>query len=430
MSDENLIRGIGRWDLVAILINSIIGAGIFRLPSQTAALIGNYSVVAFLVCAVIIGLIMLCFAEVSSRFSTTGGPYLYAREAFGPVVAFEVGWLSVLVRTASYAVILDIFVNYFGFFWPVATEPPFRTLIVGMVVFAIAAINIVGVRQTAIMTNLFTIGKLVPLFVFAAIGLFFLHPENYRFDIVPDHSSFSNAVGLLIFAFFGFEMGLVPAGEVKDPQKDFPFALMASLGAVVVIYILVQVVCIGTLPGLASSDKPLADAASTFMGPIGTAFIAAGALISILGNLNIGLLAGSRLIFAMGERRELPAILSKTHARFKTPYTAIVLNALLIFVFTIQFSFLTALKTATIARLLVYATSCLALIIFRPRVDIPEARFSIPFGVVTAILSLLLIGWLMTNVDVTNEGLPIIIAAAIGLAFYYINRSLRMRRAP
>jgi APA family basic amino acid/polyamine antiporter len=429
MADENLIRGIGRWDLIPIVINSIIGAGIFLLPSKIAALTGSYSLIAYLVCAMIIGLIILCYAEVSSRFSSTGGPYLYAREALGPVAAFEVGWLYLVVRTASFAVNLNVFVDYFAFFWPSATEPALRIGIVGIVVFTLATINIIGVRQTAVMTNIFTVGKLLPIFAIAVIGLFYLQPENFRFDPVPQYTSFSNAVLILIYAFFGFEIALIPAGEVKDPQRNFPFALLAALGAVAVIYILVQVVCIGTLSGLAASEKPLADAASNFMGPFGATFITAGALISILGNANVGLLGGSRMVFAMGERRELPVILSKTHAKFKTPHVSIALNALIIFVFTIQFSFLTALLTATIARLLVYATSCLSLIIFRRRGNLPDARFSIPFGVVTAISSLLLIGWLMTNVDFRNEGLPIIVVAAIGLAFYYANRIYRMRHA-
>jgi basic amino acid/polyamine antiporter, APA family len=424
-----LIRGIRRWDLVAILINSIIGAGIFGLPSKIAAFIGTYSVVAVLVCSGIIGLIILCYAEVSSRFSSTGGPYLYAREALGPVFGFEVGWLYLVVRMTTFATNLSIFVTYFGFLWPSATEPTFRAAIVGLVVLTLAAINIIGVRQTAVMTNLFTVGKLLPIFAFVAIGLFHLHPENFNFDPVPQYASFSSAVLFLIYAFFGFEIALVPAGEVKDPRKNFPFAILVALGTVAVTYILVQVVCIGTLPDLTTSERPLADAASNFMGPLGATFITVGALISILGNLNVGVLGGSRIMFAMAERRELPVILSRTHAKFKTPYVSIALNALMIFLFATQFSFVATLTIATITRLLVYATSCISLIVFRRRRNAPEARFSIPLGALTAMLSLVLIGWLMTNVDFGKEGLPIIIAAAAGLAFYYVNRFYRMRSA-
>jgi basic amino acid/polyamine antiporter, APA family len=421
MADEKLIRGIGRWSLVAVVINSIIGAGIFALPSKAAELTGTFSLLVFVVCTVIVGLIILCYAEVSSRFSATGGPYLYSREAFGPELGFEVGWLYLVVRMSSFATNLNIFVSYSEFFWPSASEPEFKIGIIGTAIFILAAINIIGVRQTARMSNLFTIGKLLSLLAFVVVGLFFVDPNNYRFDVVPDHGSFSSAVLIVIYAFVGFEIALVPAGEVKDPQKNFPFAILIALISVASIYILVQVVCIGTMPELSMSEKPLADAARIFVGPIGGAFITAGVLVSILGNLNVGLLGGSRMVFAMGERGELPVVLSKTHSKFKTPYVSIALNAAIIFLFTVQFSFLTAILTATITRLLVYSTSCLSLIVFRRRKNIPPARFSTPFGVTTAILSLLLIGWLMTNVDFRKEGLPIIILAAIGLVFYYAN---------
>jgi amino acid transporter len=232
---------------------------------------------------------------------------------------------------------------------------------------------------------------------------------------------------ILIFAFFGFEMALVPAGEVKDPRKAFPFALLVTLAAVTIIYIVVQIVSIGTLPDLATSERPLSDAANRFIGPAGAALIAAGALISILGNLNVGLLAGSRLLFAMSERREMPAIFSKIHNRSKAPHVAIVFTALLIFVFTIQLSFLTVLLTATVARLLVYATSCLSLIVFRRRGDVPEAQFSVPYGKAIAILSLILILWLITNTDLLKEGLPIIITVSTGLAYFYANRIYRVQ---
>jgi APA family basic amino acid/polyamine antiporter len=425
--DENLVRGIGRWDLTAIAINTIIGAGIFGLPSKVQALIGSYSLFAFVICAVIISLIVLCYAEVASRFSSTGGPYLYARETLGPVVGFEVGWLYWIVRIATFAANCNLFVTYFGFFWPSATEPPTRIAIIGVVVLALTIVNIVGVRQAATLTNIFTVGKLLPLFMFAIVGLFFIHPENFKFDAVPQYSSFSSAVLLLIYAFVGFEVAVIPAGEAKNPQKDFPFALLVALAVVAIIYILVQIVSIGTLPGLASSEKPLADAASNFLGPLGAALIAAGALVSILGNLNVGLLGGSRIVFAMSERRELPGVLAKTHAKFKTPYFAVVLNALIIFVLTIESSFLAAVAIATITRLLIYATTCISLPIFRRREGSPKAGFLNPFGIIPTILSLALIAWLLTNVDFRKEGLPIIALAVIGLIIYFVGRVFRKR---
>jgi basic amino acid/polyamine antiporter, APA family len=223
-------------------------------------------------------------------------------------------------------------------------------------------------------------------------------------------------------------VAVIPAGETKDPAKNFPFALLTALGIVAVVYILVQIVSIGTLPNLATSERPLADAASSFMGPIGAAFIVAGALVSILGNLNVGIFGASRIVYAMGVAKEVPSAIAATHPRFRTPYISIILNALIILFLTIQASFLTAVAMATITRLLVYATTCLSLIVFRRRADIPPAPFLAPFGILAAVLSLALIAWLLTNVDFSKEGLPILIAAVAGLVIYIATQAVRKFR--
>jgi amino acid transporter len=418
MTNENLVRGIGRWDLTAIAINTIIGAGIFGLPARVHGLIGSYSLIAFLLCAVIIGFIVLCYAEVSSRFSATGGPYLYAREAFGSVVGFEVGWLYWIVRITTFAANCNLFVTYLGFFDERIATGTGRAVIIGLVVLLLTVVNLVGVKQSALMTNVFTAGKLIPLFLFALIGLFFIQPANFNFDIVPEYDTFSKAVLILIYAFVGFEVAVVLGGETKDPQRTMPFALLVAVLIVAILYILVQVVSIGTLPGLATSERPLADAAATFMGAFGAAFITVGALISILGNLNVGLLGGTRLLFAMSEQKDLPGIISVTHKTFKTPHFAIIFSAVVILVLTVWSSFITALAIATITRLLVYATTCLALPVFRKRGDVPEAKFMAPAGIAACVLSLGLIVWLLTQVDFAREGLPILIAGVAGLAVY------------
>src|SRR5215510_9471398 len=175
-SSEGLVRGIRKWDLVAVTINGIIGAGIFGLPSKVYSLIGSYSLIAFVVCALVVMLIILCFAEVGSRFDATGGPYLYAREAFGPTVAFEVGWLIWLARLTAFAANCNLMVSYLGFFWPPATSTVWRATIITVVVVALTVLNVTGVRQAAIASDLFTIGKLVPMLIFVAVGLFFINP--------------------------------------------------------------------------------------------------------------------------------------------------------------------------------------------------------------------------------------------------------------
>ncbi len=300
-STEGLVRGIRRWDLVAVTINGIIGAGIFGLPSKVYALIGSYSLIAFVVCALVVMLIILCFAEVGSRFEQTGGPYLYAQEAFGPAVAFEVGWLIWLARLTAFAANCNLMISYLSFFWVPANSGVIRAAIIVAVVFALTSLNILGVRQAAIASNIFTIGKLLPMLIFIAVGLFFLRPQSFALGARPSTGAFSQSVLLLLYAFTGFEMAVIPAGEIKNPQRDLPRALLIAMAVIATTYILIQVVCIGTLPELAKSTKPLADAGQHFMGTAGAAIISAGAIISVAGNLNITVLSASRVPCAIAE---------------------------------------------------------------------------------------------------------------------------------
>ncbi|HVF30374.1 MAG TPA: amino acid permease [Pyrinomonadaceae bacterium] len=425
MTEEKLVRGLGRWDLTAITINTIIGAGIFGLPAKAYGLIGSYSLLAFIACAIVTGLIVLCYAEVSSRFSATGGPYLYAKEAFGSFVGFEVGWLYWIVRLTTIAANLNLFVTYLGFFDQRLSTGTYRIVIIILVIGTIAIVNFIGVRQSAVMTNIFTVGKLLPLFALALVGLIFVQPSNFSFDVVPEYGSFTSAVLLLIYAFVGFEVMVILGGESRDPKQNMPFALLVAIGIVAVVYILIQIVCIGTVPNLAASERPLADAAASFLGVAGATVITAGALVSILGNLNVGFLGGSRLIFAMAEQRDLPSFLELSHERFKTPYAAILVSTVILTILTIQSSFFTAVAIATITRLMVYVTTCAAMLVFRYRKDAPAPGFVAPFGVVVCILSIALIVWLLTNVDFRKEGLPILIAAGAGLVIYLGYRWLR-----
>ena len=424
--EADLVRGIRRWDLLAICINGIIGAGIFGLPSRVYGLIGTYSLIAFVACALVVALIILCFAEVSSRFEETGGPYLYAREAFQPAVAFEIGWLIWLARVTAFAANCNLLINYLSFFWLSATTPLWRALVIVAVVTVLALINLLGIRQAAIVSNAFTIGKLVPIILFIAAGLFFLNPQAYELGPTPSTGDFSKSVLLLVYAFTGFEMATIPAGEVRDPQRNLPRALLIAILVVATLYILIQVVCVGTLPGLAQSTKPLADAGSQFLGAAGGAIISAGAIISISGNLNILLLSGSRLPFAMAEQKQLPAVVGSVHRRFFTPHISILITAGVMLFLTLKSSFLEALTISTIARLVTYGATCLALPLFRARKEAPPALFRLPGGTVIAILSLLLIVWLLLN-STLKEAWAATVAAAVGLAIYFAYRLFSRR---
>ncbi len=424
LSEEGLIRGIGRWDLVAIAINGIIGAGIFGLPSRVFALIGSYSLIAFIVCAVLLALIILCFAEVGSRFKDTGGPYLYAREAFGSVVGFEIGWLIWLVRITAFAANCNLLVGYIGYFWGTSGNPWPRAIIITLTVVALTLVNLSGVRQAAVTGNFFTIGKLVPMLLFIGVGLFFIQPANYSFATQPAIGAFSQSVLLLVYAFSGFEMAAIPAGEVRNPQKNLPFAILIAIGVVAIVYILIQIVCVGTLPELATSQRPLADSARRFMGTFGGAIISAGAIISITGNLNVVLLSGSRMPFAMAERKELPSFLARTHPRFHTPHIAILVTSAIVLVVTLSGTFIYALTISTLTRLTSYAVTCAGLPLLRRRKDVPPAEFKAPGGVVISFLVLILAAWLLWN-STKLEARDAALAAAAGLVIYFGYRAFR-----
>lgn len=416
-AQADLVRGIRRWDLVAITINGIIGAGIFGLPARVYSLIGIYSLIAFVACALVVALIILCFAEVGSRFKETGGPYLYSREAFGPAVAFEIGWLIWLARITAFAANCNLMINYLSFFWAPATSTFWRPTIIILVVAVLTLVNMAGIRQAAMVSNVFTIGKLIPIMIFIAAGLYFIKPEAYTFATSPSPGAFSQSVLLLIYAFTGFEMAAIPAGEIKEPQKQIPRALLIALGVVATLYILIQVVCVGTLPELAQSTRPLADAGSRFLGPAGGAIISVGAIISITGNLNIIVLCGSRIPFAMAEQKQLPTLIGKVHSSFSTPYVAILLTAGVMLFLTLKSSFVAALTVSAIARLVTYAATAVALIVLRRQTGAPDAEFKLPGGSLIATLSLILIVWLLAN-STWEEAKTAAIVAAFGLVIY------------
>jgi len=424
MSQKGLVRGIGRWDLLALTINGMVGAGIFGLPSRIYSLAGVWSVLAYLVCAALVTLITLCFAEVASRFAETGGPYLYARMAFGSVIGFEVGWLLWLARVTAFAALCNLLLGYLSFFWPAAGSGLTRALVITVVVIAMTTVNLIGVREAALFNNLFTIAKLTPLLLFIVAGLFFLSPETFKSLAAPNYGGFSTAALLLIFAFSGFEMAVVPAGETRDPRRHVAFALLTATGVVALLYVMIQVVCIGTLPGLASSERPLVDASSRFLGATGASIVSVGAIISVTGTLNSNILAAPRILFAMAERGQLPRPLAATHRRFRTPHISILISAVVTFVLTLQGTFISALTISTVIRLLVYIATCVALPVLRFRNDAPAPRFNAPAGAAVAVAAATLSMWLLSN-SPSNDARAAGLAAALGLPIFFAYRLLK-----
>ena len=406
-----------RWDLVALVLNFIVGAGIFGLPSRVQALAGDFSLLAYVVCACCVFVIILCFAEVSSRFDETGGLYLYARATFGPVVGFQIGWLAWLARLTGFAALCNLFADYLVVFIPAVALGPARVSAVLFVVLVLTVVNLLGVRQSSTFNNLFTLGKLLPLLLLVAGGVFLIDPSAYSASGPPTYQGFSAAVLLLLFAFTGFENAVIPAGEARDPRRDLPFALLVGTASTAVLYIVIQAVSIGTVPSLADSARPLADAGIRIFGPSGATVMALGALVSILGTLNGVLLAGSRLLFAMAEQRQLPVRFLATHERFRTPYVAILVTAIAVVLLTVTGTFLAAVRLSSVIRLTTYAVTCAAVPLLRRR-DGVAAPFTIPAGNIVTVTALLIIGWLFTASEWADAGL--VLTAAAGGALLYL----------
>jgi amino acid transporter len=421
ISARNLVRGIRRWDLVALGVNFVVGAGIFGLPSRVYALSGPASLIAYAICAVAIILIVLCFAEVGSRFTQTGGPYLYAREAFGPFVGFEVGWLRWLAGVASFAANSNLLVDYLSYLWPAVNAGFLRAVVITTAIVSITGLNVIGVRDTAVVSNIFAIGKLIPLIFFVAVGFFFIDSQNFSVTSQPGYSAFSISVLLLVYAFTGFESVAVPAGEVRDPQRSIPFALLTTIGIVTLLYVSIQVVCIGTLPGLADSARPLTDASLRFLGPSGGYIISAGVLVSMAGNLTGQMLATPRMLFAMAEQRQLPEVFAAVHTRFRTPHVSILFSACVVLGLAHSGTFIQLATISVIARLAMYAATCAALPVLRGKRNVLGPTFKLPAGMLISIVSAALCVWMLSN-STLREAIMTAIAVGVGLLLYLVYR--------
>ena len=378
-----LRRVLGKWDLTAIGVNQVLGASVFAVPATVAAAAGAWA--PWMVAAVGLAslLVALCFAEVGSRFEGTGGPYLYTRAAFGRFAAFEVGWMMWFTRAASWAAVINVLVTSLGFYWPFLTTGWPRMALIGGIILAIAAINVVGIRQSSLVVNALTIGKVVPLVVFIIGGISFVQPEA----LVPTGgvslAALSGSGLALIFAFGGYEVVSVPAGEACNPRRDVPFALVMTIIIVTAIMTLIQVVAQGTLPGIATSTTPLADAASLVLGSGAAALITIGAVFSTTGN-NMGqALSGPRNLFALAEQGGLPRFFAVVHPRFRTPANAILFTAVVALLLGLSGRFAPLALASAFSRLIVYLFTCAATLRLRQprfRAIVQPPTFVVPFG--------------------------------------------------
>ena len=360
-----LRRALGRWDLAAIGINQTIGGAVFLMPSQIAAVVGAWSPIAILGGALVTMVVAVSMAEVGSRFDATGGPYLYARTAFGRFVAFEVGWMQWFARVSSHASVANGLALAIGYYWAGAAEGAGRAAVITLITAALTMVNVAGIRQGARTVNLLTISKLVPLGLFILVGVFFISP--HRFTVLPAVTvdQASTAALLTIFVFGGYEVLTVPAGESTDPRRHVPFALVTTVVVVGAVTILCQLVAVGTLDNLAASTTPLADAAAAIMGGPGALLIGIGAIVSMTGNLAGQILTGSRMIYALAEQGDLPRVLGRVHPRYRTPVVAILFTAGVSLALALSGTFAWLAIASAIARLVVYGASCGAAIALR-----------------------------------------------------------------
>jgi len=397
LGDRGLLRAIGRWDLLALVINGIIGAGIFGLPAKVQALLGVNGLWAIIACAVTIGLVILCFAEVASRFEQTGGPFVYAATAFGPLAGFLTGWLHWVARVTGCCAICSLLLQYAAYFSASFNQGRGRVVAAALVVGALTLVHYFGIKRAVLLGTIVTIGKLLPLLIFVAFGLLHMDPARFSRIGPPINAHFAQAVLLLGFAFMGWESAVVTAGETRNPQRDLPFALIAGLCGVAVLYLLIQIVCIGALPQLSTSERPLVEAAGTFLGPAGATLITGGALISMVGTLNVTMLTVSRVPYAMALAGQLPRVLGIVHPRYRTPHVAVVLSGILVLALTLSSSFVYLLTVSTISRLLVFAVTCVSLPKLRRMEAVPAARFVLWGGWTIPCAALTMIAWLLAS---------------------------------
>jgi basic amino acid/polyamine antiporter, APA family len=413
--EAGLVRVIGRWSLAALTINSILGSGIFGLPSDVANLLGRLSPLAVIVAGLAMAVIVACYAEVASQFSETGGTYLYARQSLGRFVGLQVGWMTMLSRFTACAANANLLVIYLGEFWPQVSHPLVRFCVISTLLGILTLVNYCGVRGGTLVSNGFVIAKLVPLILVCSVGGIYLatHARVAQSSISIDAHSWRTALLLLFFAYGGYEAALNPMGEAKNPKRDAAFALFFALAVVTLIYTIIQFVVVGVIPGSMHSERPLAEAAQVILGRSGAVLVAVGALVSVYGYLSANLLTGPRQIFALAEQRDFPPLFGSVHTNFKTPHVAILIFAFLTWSLALSGSFTWNVTLSAVSRLFYYAAICVAVPVLRRRQTQP-AWFRLPAAPIFATVGVAICLVLVTAADFSKS---LILLATVAIAF-------------
>jgi len=422
-----LRRVATRWQIVGLALNDVIGSGIYLLPAAAAGALGAASLFAVVAAGVMVGLIVLCFAEASSYFDEPGSAYLYTRVAFGDFIGFQVGWMTWLTRVAALASLSVGFARALAFLVPAVESGIGRTLAVAVPLLTLGVINIAGVKGGVRTAMFLVIGKVLPLLLFIFVGLFFISGPVLRGQTAATGGGgLGQAALLLLFAFAGFENTPVLAGEHLSPQRDIPFALVTQITIVTLIYVGVQAVCLGVLPDLAGSSTPLADAAGMFLGSWGGWLLTGGAVISILGTTSNTILAGPRYLFAMAQDGFMPRALGRVHPKTRTPAAAIALQTVVALPLALGGGFEELATLSVVARLATYLGTVAAVPVLRRKLTAAPGAFRLPGGMAIPVAAGALTIALGTSAS-RQDLMAATLALVAGAGLYGWSRSVRRR---
>jgi len=429
--DEGLLRVIGTGAVALAVINMVIGAGIFALPGIVAAELGSAAIIAYFICSVTVALIFLCYAEVGSRITRSGGSYAYIEDAFGPFI----GFIASVLYWFGWAVLADaavtvIMVESLAILFPILDQFVPRAIFIITLLTFLATVNIRGVKAGVNLFIFNTVAKLVPLVLLLIVGLFFINLDNLAIPGWPSARSLAATTVILFYAFTGAESSLSASGEIKNPAKTVPMGLLIGLCGILLLYVGLQVVSQGVLGDeLARNTKaPLVAVATEVFGEWGGKMLIAGAVISIYSSLSGDMLGTPRVIFASAQDGNLPEFLCKVHLKYKTPYVAIIFIATIVAVFALSGTFKTLAMVATGSILLIYLAVSLSVLRFRKRDGMPkESEYTVPFGPVIPILSCLFIVGLLVQIPVEETAtLGALMGACV--VIYLARAALRKRR--
>ena len=429
--DAQLVRALGVPGLTANIVNTTIGAGIFVLPASVAALMGAAAPLAFVLCAIVMGLVVTCFALAGSRISTSGGLYGYVETAFGRYAGFIAGVLLFVNACLGVSSVGSAFAGFVGNMFPLlAGEAGKMTLL--FVVFAILAIiNIRGVKSGARTVGIITVAKLIPIVLFITVGLFFIQPGFIAWPGLPSGDALGKSVLLLVFAFSGIEIALNPSGEVRNPARTVPRSIFTALITTTVLYIGLQLVTQGVLGGEMKdfAQAPIAEASSRFLGDAGRLLVLIGAMVSAFGFIASDMLGSPRTIYAMGRDRILPALFSRVHPRFRTPYVGIITYAVATYLLAFSSTFEQLVVLSNVTILLLYLLCCAAaFVLIRRGVRTAGEPLTFPGALVIPIIASLVMIWILSHATAKEFGLTAIFLALASLLYFFRRRFMAADR--